>query len=213
MRPLVSLLALLLVAGCGTTQTATTPPSAEGGGGAAKKDGMKPFAEVVTDDAATDDGLFTVHLEDDGEKLLVQIPDSLFGAEMLVVSRVSKTTEGFQYGGAKVNTQAVRWERQGDHVLLRTVQYQSVAADSLPIFRAVQDAQFAPIIARVPIAAIGPDSASVVVDMTETFTGDVPVFGLPQGAASSSRSGGWTRTARSSRAPWRSRATSRSAPC
>ena len=184
MRPLATLLTLLLVAGCGTTQTATAPPASNGesGGGAAKKDEMKSFDEVVTDDAQTDDGLFTVHLEDDGEKLLVQIPDSLFGAEMLVVSRVSKTTEGFQYGGAKVNTQAVRWERQGDHVLLRTVQYQSVADPDLPIFRAVQDAQFAPIIARVPIEAIGPDSASVVVDMTKTFTGDIPVFGLPQGA-------------------------------
>ena len=184
MRPFVSLVALLLVAGCGTTQTATTPP-AEGSkaeGGAAKKDEMKPFAEVVTDDAQTDDGLFAVHLEDDGEKLLVQIPDSLFGAEMLVVSRVSKTTEGFQYGGAKVNTQAVRWERQGDHVLLRTVQYESVADPDLPIYRAVQDAQFAPIIARLPVEAIGPDSASVVVDLTSTFTGDTPVFGLPQSA-------------------------------
>ncbi|MDT0631516.1 zinc-dependent metalloprotease [Rubrivirga litoralis] len=177
------LAAALLAAGCATTQTAT-PPSENGadGGGAEKENGMKPFDEVVTDGATRDDGLFTVHLEDDGEKLLVQIPDSLFGAEMLVVSRVSKTTEGFQYGGAKVNTQAVRWERQGDHVLLRTVQYQSVADPDLPIARAVQDAQFAPIIARVPVEAIGPDSASVVVDLTDAFTGDTPVFGLPQSA-------------------------------
>ncbi|MDT7855501.1 zinc-dependent metalloprotease [Rubrivirga sp. S365] len=177
------LAAALLAAGCATTQTAT-PPAENGadGGGAEEENGMKPFAEVVTGGAVSDDGLFTVHLEDDGEKLLVQIPDSLFGAEMLVVSRVSKTTEGFQYGGAKVNTQAVRWERQGDHVLLRTVQYQSVADPDLPIARAVQDAQFAPIIARVPVEAIGPDSASVVVDLTDAFTGDTPVFGLPQGA-------------------------------
>ena len=177
-RPLL-LAAFLAVAGCSATAPAVEPdPSSK-----PSDDGdMKPFAEVVTDDAVTDEGLFDVHLEDDGAKLLLQIPDSLMGREMLIVSRVSRTTEGFQYGGIKVNTQAVRWERQGDHVLLRTVQYASVAADSLPIYRAVRDAQFEPIVARVPVLAVGPDSASVVVDMTDTFTGDTPVFGLPQGA-------------------------------
>ena len=178
--------ALLAVGGCSTLfPTAAAPETPAAGADGAKKDDkskMKPFAEVVTDDAQTDDGLFTVHLEDDRQKLLFQIPDSLFGKEMLVVSRLAKTTEGYQYGGAKVNTQAVRWERQGDFVLLRTVRYASVAADSLPIYRAVRDAQFEPIVARVPVVAVGPDSASVVVDMTGTFTGDTPVFGLPRGA-------------------------------
>ena len=182
----IPLVALLAVAGC-TTLFPTAKPDASAAAASAageKKDTpkMKPFAEVVTDDAQTDDGMFTVHLEDDGQKLLFQIPDSLLNKEMLVVSRLARTTEGYQYGGAKVNTQAVRWERQGDFVLLRTVRYASVAADSLPIYRAVRDAQFEPIVARVPVVAVGPDSASVVVDMTGTFTGDTPVFGLPQGA-------------------------------
>jgi hypothetical protein len=175
------LLTLAFVAGC-----SSTAPVASGNGSADSDDDddetFKPYEEVVTDDAVTDEGLFDVHLFDEGEKLLVEIPDSLFGREMLVVSRLAKTTEGFQYGGAKVNTQAVRWERQGDHVLLRTVRYESVAADSLPIYRAVRDAQFEPIIARVGIEAIGPDSTTVVVDMTDTFTGDTRVFGLPNGA-------------------------------
>ena len=185
MRLLATLAVLLLAAGCATTQVPAAPPDAasdEGGADKDDKDDMKPFDEVVTDDAQTDDGLFTVHLEDDGAKLLVQIPDSLFGREMLVVSRLARTTDGYQYGGTKVNTQGVRWERQGDHVLLRTVRYANVADPSLPIARAVRDSNFEPIIARVEVEAIGPDSASVVVDLTDTFTGDTPVFGLPQGA-------------------------------
>ena len=182
-RSLPLFVALAFVAGCSTSAPVTAP--SDGAANARSRggdDGPKPYSEVVTDDAQTDEGLFDVHLEDDGQKLLLQIPDSLFGKEMLIVSRVARTTEGFQYGGIKVNTQAVRWERQGDHVLLRTVRYASVAADSLPIYRAVRDAQFEPIVARVPIAAIGEDSTSVVVDMTDTFTKDVPVFGLPKGA-------------------------------
>ena len=186
MTRLILAAALLAVGGCSTLgPTAAKPDAPADTASAARKDDkakMKPFAEVVTDDARTDDGLFTVHLEDDGQKLLFQIPDSLLNKEMLVVSRIAKTTEGYQYGGTKVNTQAVRWERVGDFVLLRTVRYASVAADSLPIYRAVRDAQFEPIVARVPVVAVGPDSASVVVDMTGTFTGDTPVFGLPRGA-------------------------------
>ncbi len=184
-RLLLLAAALVAVGGCSSTQQAAapaSPPAAQGRGQGRGSDGPKPYDEVVTDDAVTDEGLFDVHLEDDRQKLLFEIPDSLFGREMLIVSRLARTTEGYQYGGSKTNTQAVRWERQGDHVLLRTIQYQSVAADSLPIYRAVRDAQFEPIVARVPIAAFGPDSASVVVDMTGTFTGDVPIFGLPRGA-------------------------------
>ncbi len=175
--------AVLLVGGCSTVQPVATPsgPSASTDSTEADDD-FKPFDEVVTADAVTDPGLFDVHLEDGGAKLLVQIPDSLFGREMLIVSRLAKTTEGYEYGGTKVNTQAVRWERKGDHVLLRTVRYANVADPSLPVYRAVQDSQFEPIVARLAIEALGPDSASVVVDLTSTFTGDTPVFGLPRGA-------------------------------
>lgn len=175
--PRLLLLLALLAAGCSTTQPIVAPPDSD-----TEKEEADGYAEVVTEDAVTDEGMFDVHLEDDGAKLLFEIPNDLLGVEMLVVSRLARTTEGYQYGGAKVNTQAVRWERQGDHVLLRTVRYSSVADPDLPIARAVRDAQFEPIIARLKIEAENPDSTAVVVDVTDTFTGDTPVFGLPSGA-------------------------------
>ena len=137
--------------------------------------------EKVTEGATRDDGLFTLWTDDDEATLHVEVPDSLIGREMLVVSRVSRTAEGFQYGGAKTGTQALRWDRQGSHLLLRTVRYASVAADSLPIYQAVRDAQFEPVIARLEIqarGASGGDSTSVV-EATDLFTSDVTVFGLP----------------------------------
>lgn len=173
--------AVLLVGGCSTTQP-VAEPTTPAASASSSDDDLKPFSEIVTEDAVSYEGLFDVHLEDDGLKLLYQIPDSLFGREMLIVSRLAKTTEGYQYGGSKVNTQAVRWERQGDFVMLRALRYRSVADSTLPIYRAVRDAQFEPIVARVPVLAIGPDSSSVVVDMTATFTEDTPMFGLPSGA-------------------------------
>ena len=171
---------LLALAGCSQSTPVVapaTPPKAE-----AKKDGMKAFSEIVTEDAVSDEGLFTVHLEEDGQKLLLQVPDTLIGREILAVSRVAKTALGYAYGGTKTNTQVLRWDRQGNSLLLRTVSYATVAADSLPIYRAVTDSRFEPVVARMEIQTVGPDSASVVVDATDVFVGDTPIFGIPQGA-------------------------------
>ena len=179
-------LALVLV-GCTPSASITTPPTTDASSTAdadttEAEDEFKPFDEVVTEDAVTDDGLFTVHLEDDGQKLLLQVPDSLIGREFLAVSRVSKTTLGYAYGGTKTNTQVLRWDRQGKTLMLRSISYATVAADSLPIYRAVTDSRFEPVVARMDIETIGSDSASVVVDATDLFVGDTPIFGLPQGA-------------------------------
>ncbi|MEO0556992.1 MAG: zinc-dependent metalloprotease, partial [Bacteroidota bacterium] len=72
--------------------------------------------------------------------------------------------------------------RQGKSLLLRTVSYATVAADSLPIYRAVTDSRFEPVVGRMDIETLGSDSASVVVDATSLFVGDTPIFGLPQSA-------------------------------
>jgi hypothetical protein len=46
-----------------------------------KKDGIKPYSEVITKDAVSDEGLFKVHkIETD---FYYEIPDSLFEKEML----------------------------------------------------------------------------------------------------------------------------------
>ncbi|OZC02981.1 zinc-dependent metalloprotease [Rubricoccus marinus] len=174
-----ALVAALVIAGCSGSvptppEASKTPPKTE------KKDEMKSFAEV-TKDAETDEGLITLHLLEDGEKVLGEIPDSLFGKEILVVSRIARTAEGFAYGGTKVNTQAVRFDRVGNDALLRTIRYSVVAESGLPIAQAVRNSTFEPIIARLEGMAVRKDT-SVVVDMTALFNTDIPVFGLPQGA-------------------------------
>ncbi len=173
------LVALLALAGCTGAREAAAPDASE------KKDDdspYKPFGEVVTDTTAADEGLLTAYLLDDGEKLLYAIPDSLLGRELLVVTRVSRNAEGLGYGGQKANTQTVRWERQGRKLLLRSVSYNTVAADSLPIYETVRNATFEPVLARLPVEAITPDSGGVVVDVTKLYTGDTPALGLPSGA-------------------------------
>ncbi|GAB3813553.1 hypothetical protein GCM10028895_05700 [Pontibacter rugosus] len=78
----------------------------------AKKDDTtpKPYAEVITEKAVTDDGLFKVHRIDD--KYYYEIPDSLLNRDMLMVSRIAKTASNIGYGGEELNTQMLRWEKK-----------------------------------------------------------------------------------------------------
>lgn len=155
--------------------SASAQPSASGRSPQAPT-GPRPYGQVIPREARTDRGLFDVHQL--GSRYYYEIPDSLLGREMLWVTRIARTAAGVGYGGEELNRQVVRWERFGDKVLLRTVSYQNVAADSLPIYRAVRNSNFEPIIRAFDVQAIGRDSASVVIEVTELFTRDVPVLGL-----------------------------------
>ena len=116
-----------------------------------KDDKIKPYDKVITKDAKTDEGLFAVHQVDD--KHFYEIPDSLFNREMLMVSRIAKTATGIGFGGGKINTQVLRWEKKPKKVLLRVVSYANFAADSLPIYEAVVNSNFEPVLFAFDIKA------------------------------------------------------------
>lgn len=141
------------------------------------KDGIKAFSEVIKKDMKSDEGLFNVYA-DKGEKYYFEIPDSLLNREILVVSRIAKTTTGLGYGGEKTNEQVIRFERKYDKILVRQASYRNVAADSLPIYESVRNSNFEPVIASFNIEALGKDSTSVVIEVTDMFTSDVPSIGL-----------------------------------
>ncbi|WP_400081353.1 zinc-dependent metalloprotease [Winogradskyella sp. R77965] len=147
----------------------------------AKKPGKndpKPYNKVITKDAKSDAGLFTVHSLDD--KFYYEIPDSLFNREMLMVTRISKTASNLGFGGGKQNTQVLRWEKKGKKVVLRVVSYNVVAADSLPVKEAVVNSNFEPVLYTFPIKAYSKDSTSTVIDASPLFEKDVKSLGLPQ---------------------------------
>lgn len=105
---------------------------------------IKPYDKVITKEAKTDDGLFKVHIIK--EDFFYEIPDSLFGREMLMVTRIAKTATNIGFGGGKTNTQVLRWEKKPTKVLLRVVSHQIFAADSLPIHEAVMNSNFEPVL-------------------------------------------------------------------
>mgnify|MGYP001030680374 FL=1 len=142
------------------------------------KNGIKPYDKVITKKAISDAGLFDIHqVEDD---YFYEIPDSLFGREMLMVTRIAKTASGIGFGGGKQNTQVLRWEKDAKKVLLRVVSHEVVAADSLPIHEAVVNSNFEPILYRFDIKAIGKDSVSTVIQVNKLFEEDVKAIGFPQ---------------------------------
>ena len=152
---------------------AGTPPAA----GGANANPIKAFKDVITAQAKSDDGLFTVHRID--EKLFYEIPTKLLGKEMLLVSRQAKTPQD-GYGGEETNEEVVRWERKYNRILLRAVSYVNVAADSLPIAKAVRNANFEEIIASFPIQAYNKDSTGLVIDVTSMFTTDIGILTPPK---------------------------------
>ena len=147
---------------------------------ASKKD-IQPYEKVITKKAKSDDGLFTVH-DVDG-KFFYEIPDSLFNREMLMVSRISKTASGIGFGGGKINTQVLRWEKKPKKVLLRVVSYNNVAADSLPIHEAVVNSNFEPILYAFKIKAFNKKDSlnpATVIQVDPMFLKDVNALGMPE---------------------------------
>ena len=175
----VALSAVLLAAcsstGTGGTVDIGTPAAvADADARAARGLSRRSYAAAVPADAESDQGLLGVHRV--AGKLLFEIPDSLFGRDMLLISRIAQTPmdmSPFLNAGSKVAEQVVHWEERPDRVLLRKVSYQRVASDTLPIYQSVRSNNFPPIVASFPIEAYGPDSRSVVLDVTELFETDV----------------------------------------
>ncbi|THH40295.1 zinc-dependent metalloprotease [Neolewinella litorea] len=141
-----------------------------------KKD-KNAYKDLIKD-ATVQEGLFDV-ISKDG-KTYFQLPTELLDEEILVVSRISGHVKGLNFGGAGMKSrpqQVVRWQKHGEKVLLRSVSYNSVASEELPVYQSVKNNNFEPIVAAFDIKAYGPDSASVVADVTPFFTNDEPMIG------------------------------------
>jgi hypothetical protein len=167
--------------GTGTAPAAPSQVPTGGPGGAAPGGAPaapRPYRQVITERARSDSGLFLVHQV--GERWYYEIPVRMYDKEMLLVTRTSKVNLPNTFGGEEENEGVVRWQRQGDRILLRYVAYNNVAADSLPIATAVKISNFEPVLQAFAIAAFKPDSSAVVIDITPMLTTDVPVLGLSQ---------------------------------
>ncbi|MFN6964668.1 MAG: zinc-dependent metalloprotease [Pyrinomonadaceae bacterium] len=144
-----------------------TPPSQD----------PQPYDKVITKDAKSKPGIFTVHKVKD--KYYYEIPKGELDKQFLWVTQIARTTLGVGYGGQALGRRVVRWERSDNRINLRNVNYSVVADPRLPISQAVQAANNDTILMSFPVAAWGPND-SAVIEVTRLFTTDIFEFSARQ---------------------------------
>jgi len=153
----------------GGEQTAPAAPPGRGGRG----NQPRPYAQVITKEARTDEGIFKVHRIND--QVFYEIPRAQLGKDFLWVTQIKRTAAGVGLSGQAVTSRVVRWELSGNRVLLREVNYSVVADSGEPISRNVANSNNPPIVRSFNVAAFSP-TEDPVIDVTQLFLTDVPEF-------------------------------------
>ncbi|HVF40857.1 MAG TPA: zinc-dependent metalloprotease, partial [Gemmatimonadaceae bacterium] len=147
--------------------------------------GIKPYDKVITRAAQTRRGMFATHRV--GDTLYFEIPRRELNRDMLLVGRFARAATGGSFGGDEFTRRVLRWERQGNRVMLRSVSFEITADSTLPVYRAVSQASYPPIIATFQVRAYGADSAAVV-DVTPLYTTNIAEFVAARGSFDDKRS-------------------------
>ncbi len=135
----------------------------------------QPYDKVITKDAKTSHGIFTIHQLAD--QYFYEIPKAELDREFLWNARVSQTTQGVGFGGFLVADHVVRWQLLGQRVLLRDVNFETTADPRSPIAPAVKAANTDTIVMAFDVLALSPEGAPVI-DVTRLFTSDLAEFGI-----------------------------------
>lgn len=136
---------------------------------------FKNYADVITEDAVTQRGVFTTHLIKD--KLFYEIPSEMLGKEFLWLVQVSKTQAKQGVIGGYSQKAYVRFEYLNGHILLRKIDFDYRATDGSNEASVVKDSSIDGIIAALKIQALGKNN-SLVIDMSSVFKKDLPEFSV-----------------------------------
>lgn len=194
-------LSLLLFIAVGIVTTGQRPASTDtttrpnGPGVQRPSAGPRPYKEVITDKAITDDGFFKVHKVE--EKWYFEIPNDLLNRDILTVNRISKAAAGmrsggfFGYAGDDISRNVIRFEKgPNNKIFLRTISFAEYTKDSTsPMFTAVNKSNMQPIVASFDIKAFSKDSSGSVIDITDYISGDNDVLHFSSALKSSLRLG------------------------
>ena len=143
-----------------------------------KKKKEKTFQDIITDKAQSMEGMINVHKVED--KYYFEIPEDIFGRDIMTVTRIAKTPTGAGYGGQEANEQVIRFEKgPKKNVFIRVINYFNVSADTTqPITLAVKNSNVDPIAAAFKIAATRKDT-SVLIDVTSFLASPNQAFTVP----------------------------------
>jgi hypothetical protein len=152
----------------------------------AKSGAVKPYDKVITTKAVTRFGMFIVHYLD--ESYYLEIPDSLLGREILMVSRIAKSPveglasgrEGY-YAGDEIDERVITFEKgPSNKVFMRGISYFVRSSDSSEngMYRSVRNSSVQPILAAFPVKAYNEKNPATVIDVTEIISSDNGILAL-----------------------------------
>jgi hypothetical protein len=135
------------------------------------------YNSIIGPDAITRHGLFTIHKVEDN--YYFEIPDSLLGRDLLVVSRIAQGAAGVRreytgYAGDQINNIVIRFENGPSHKLfLRRITFEENPGDtSSAMHDAVLRSNLQPLVAAFGIGAYNPNGKSSLIDVTDYVNGD-----------------------------------------
>ncbi len=182
-RTLIISTAILFFYQTGTAQTDSTavkketPAATKTDADKDKKAVAKPYKDVITDKAVTDNGVIDVHKIND--KYFFELPDNVLNKEFLMVTRLTKSAAGMRsgttgYAGDQIGQKVIRFEKgPKDKILLRSVSYVDYAADSTSqMYQSVVRNNVQEIMMSFDVKAYGKGNKSSVIDVTDVLNAD-----------------------------------------
>ena len=112
-----------------------------------------------------------------------EIPDSLLGREMTVVTRLKKAPAGIgvdrqQYGGEQENQQVWKWEEHGQQIFIRVIDYSLKADSGSTMLLSVQNSSLNTILYAFEIKKHDLVKHTVTIDVTDFYNGDITALGI-----------------------------------
>jgi hypothetical protein len=145
------------------------------------------YYNLLRNKAVTRKGLFTVHKVDDNYYL--EIPDSILGRDLLIVSRIAQGAAGIRpgysgYAGDQIGSRIIRFEKGPGHkIFLRRITYEDNAGDSTnAMYNAVVRSNLQPLVAAFGIGAYSPNGKGRVIEVTDYLNGDNDILFFASGA-------------------------------
>ena len=143
----------------------------------------KPYSEVITDEAISQEGSFGVHQV--GTKWYFELAPDVLGKDMIWYAEFAEAPYGVANNPKELGKRVVRWERYGNQIEVRdrtgslrlrpefAVASEQVAPD--PEDLALEAVTFPSILYSFPVAAEDEDGVAVI-DVTAFFAGNILDF-------------------------------------
>lgn len=140
--------------------------------------------DSLTVDYPKSSGFINSYFDAEKGKLMWEIPDSILGRDLLMVTRFAQLPadySGYVNAGSKTAERIVRFEKSAGRVLLREHSFVNTADENDPIAQSVEANNFAPILAAFDLendSEDAPNQAVSLIDVSDYFSEDSPGFNL-----------------------------------